>query len=143
MTHQATSEPPPRSSALDILGVDNVLFAVGDLEQAVAFYGTALGLPVKFSFPQAGIVGFRLGAKEPGLIVRQGDIPRHLPAQTPRIWLEVADAQAAHAALVQAGIAPLREPFEVQTGWVVEIADSWGNVLGLTDYVKAPERARR
>ncbi len=28
------------------------------------------------------------------------------------------------------------------TGWVVEVADPWGNVVGLTDYLLAPERAR-
>jgi hypothetical protein len=25
----------------------------------------------------------------------------------------------------------------------VEVADPWGNVVGLTDYLHAPERARR
>jgi hypothetical protein len=33
-------------------------------------------------------------------------------------------------------------PCEIFTGWVVEVADPWGNVLGLTDYVKKPELAR-
>jgi hypothetical protein len=32
---------------------------------------------------------------------------------------------------------------QIPTGWTVEIADPWGNVLGLTDYVKAPTMARR
>ncbi|MEV6151210.1 hypothetical protein AB0L53_12800 [Nonomuraea sp. NPDC052129] len=33
--------------------------------------------------------------------------------------------------------------FEVFTGWTVEIADPWGNVIGLTDYVKQPRLSRR
>jgi predicted enzyme related to lactoylglutathione lyase len=44
---------------------------------------------------------------------------------------------------VAAGVVPLGEPFEIPTGWTVEIADPWGNVVGLTDYVKAPAMARR
>jgi len=31
---------------------------------------------------------------------------------------------------------------EIKTGWVVEFADPWGNVIGLTDYVKDPAKAR-
>lgn len=34
-------------------------------------------------------------------------------------------------------------PFEVQTDWAVEVADDRGNVLGLIDYTKAWDRARR
>ncbi len=33
----------------------------------------------------------------------------------------------------QARITPLREPFEVHTGWAFEVADLWGNVVGFTD----------
>jgi hypothetical protein len=28
-------------------------------------------------------------------------------------------------------------------GWVVETQDPWGNVLGFTDYVNAPQLARK
>jgi len=51
--------------------------------------------------------------------------------------------QAAGAALAAAGVALLGEPRELRTGWVVEVADPWGNVIGLTDYRHTPERARR
>ncbi|MER6003076.1 VOC family protein [Nonomuraea angiospora] len=34
------------------------------------------------------------------------------------------------------------EPFEVFTGWTVEVADPWGNIIGLTDYTKQPHLAR-
>jgi hypothetical protein len=37
----------------------------------------------------------------------------------------------------------LGEPRALRTGWVVEVADPWGNVIGLTDYRHTPERARR
>jgi predicted enzyme related to lactoylglutathione lyase len=126
--------------ALDLLGVDNLLFAVGNLERALAFYRDQLGLPVKFAFPEAGIVGFRLGADQTGLILRRQDgLPEAGPRPTPRAWLVVADARAADAALRVAGVTPLGPPFAVRTGWTVEVADPWGNVLGLTDYTLAPQ----
>lgn len=122
-------------SALEILGIDNVLFGVADFEAARRFYAEQLGLPVKFEVPGMGLAGFRLGPEEPGLLIRTG-------SGSPRVWLEVADARAAAAALRMRGIEPLAEPFEVQTGWTVEIADTAGNVIGLTDYSKRPEMAR-
>ena len=113
----------------EVLGVDNVLHAVGDLEEAQAFYGKTLGLPLKFSLPEAGIALYRLGSDEAGLLIRSQD---HVP---PRVWLEVADARAAAQLLG-------RVASEIHTGWVVEVEDPWGNVVGLTDYLKRPELGR-
>ena len=128
---------------INVLGVDNVLLDVGDLEVARGFYGGRLGLGVKFDFPEAGVVGFRLGDEEPGLLVRAGDVPLGPPRPSPRLWLEVPDARAAGQTLAAAGVALLGEPRELRTGWLVEVADPWGNVVGLTDYRLAPERARQ
>jgi predicted enzyme related to lactoylglutathione lyase len=131
------------TGALEVLGVDNVLLAVGDLEPAVGFYGDRLGLPLKFQLPEVGIACFRLGAEEPGLVVRAGAVHPRDPRETPRVWLEVRDARAAAVELRDRGITPLTDAFEVATGWAVEVADPWGNVIGLTDYTKEPERARQ
>lgn len=115
---------------IEVLGIDNVLFAVGDLEQAKAFYMAKLGLALKFEVAAAGIALYRLGPEEPGLLLRRQE------PTPPRVWLEVPDARAAAAELGG-------EPREVQTGWVVEVTDPWGNVVGLTDYKKQPELGRR
>jgi predicted enzyme related to lactoylglutathione lyase len=128
---------------LEVLGVDNIMLAVGDLEQARSFYEATLGLPVKFAVPQAGVVGYRLGAEEPGLMIRVQGLPPSPPRDTPRVWLEVKDARAAAAALRARGARILGEPMEILTGWAVELADPWGNVLGLTDYVKDPSKGRK
>ena len=130
-------------STLEVLGVDNVLLAVGDLETALEFYGRKLGLPLKFQVPDMGIAGFRLGPEEPGLFIRAGNVRPQGPRDSPRLWLEVPDARAAADELLAGGIKPVSDPFEVATGWTVEIADPWGNVIGLTDYTRAPERARK
>ncbi len=137
-----TANDGARPGALDILGVDNVLLAVGDLEAALDFYAGALGLPVKFQIDSLGVACFGLGAEEPGLLLRAGSVHAQGPRDTPRIWLEVRDARAAGAELLARGVEPLAEPFEVATGWTVEVADPWGNVVGLTDYTKDPARAR-
>lgn len=129
--------------AVNVLGIDNIMLAVGDLERARDFYGRVLGLPVKFEFARAGIIGFRLGAEEPGLMVRRQQIAEGEPKETPRVWVEVPDARLAAQELTALGVRILGEPREIQTGWMVEIADPWGNVLGLTDYRKAPARARK
>lgn len=114
---------------MKILGIDNVLIAVGDLAQARRFYGGQLGLREKFSTAELAL--YELGEEAPGLLLRVQE-PR--PGTT-RVWLEVPDARTAAAELGG-------EPFEVATGWTVEIADPWGNVLGLTDYTKRPDLAR-
>ena len=128
--------------AIQVLGIDNILFGVGDFQEARAFYEGKLGLSVKFAVEAMGIVGYRLGSDEAGLFLRVQSIAPTPARETPRLWLEVADAREAARQLAQLGIAPLQEPFEINTGWVVEFADPWGNVIGLTDYVKDPAKAR-
>lgn len=108
-----------------VLGVDNVLFAVGDLDEAVAFY-TGLGLPLVFRLDEIAL--FRLGKETPGLLVRTADAPGG-----GRVWLEVPDARA---------LSTVADPFRVATGWTAEVSDPWGNVVGFTDYTAMPERGR-
>lgn len=67
-------------SALEVLGVDNVMFSVGELEAALEFYGQRLGLPLKFQVTNVGIAAFRLGTEEPGLLVSARDMPERGPA---------------------------------------------------------------
>ena len=126
-----------------MLGVDNIMLAVGNLDQARTFYETTLGLPVTFAVPHAGVVAYRLGPEEPGLMIRVQAMPPSPPRETPRVWLEVKDARAAAAALRERGAHVLGQPMEILTGWAVEVADPWGNVLGLTDYVKDPAKGRK
>ncbi|MFE1860785.1 VOC family protein [Streptomyces anandii] len=128
----------------ELLGFDNVLLCVGDLEEAVRFYGRA-GFAVAFRLDEAGIAGLRVGGETPGILLRLEEALGHRPPpwMAPRVWLEVADARAAARELTAAGIVLLDQPFAVATGWSVEIADPWGNVLGFTDYTKRPELGRR
>lgn len=128
----------------ELLGFDNVLLAVGDLGEAVEFYGRA-GFAVAFRLDEAGIALLKVGGETPGILLRQEEAlgRRTPPWAAPRVWLEVPDARVAARELTAAGIALLDEPSAAVTGWTVEIADPWGNVLGFTDYTKRRELGRR
>ncbi|MEU9264122.1 VOC family protein [Streptomyces sp. NPDC048251] len=128
----------------ELLGFDNLLLPVGDLGEAVDFYERA-GFTVGLRFDEAGIALLKVGGETPGVLLRHEEALGHRPPprSSPRVWLEVPDARAAARRLAEAGITPLDPPFSTSTGWTVEIADPWGNVLGFTDYLKRPELARR
>ncbi|MDX2543985.1 VOC family protein [Streptomyces sp. WI04-05B] len=127
----------------ELLGFDNVLLPVGDLGEAVDFYQRA-GFGITARLDEAGIAVLKVGGETPGLLLRVEEALGHRPPPwaSPRIWLEVPDAKAASRALTAAGVTPLDGPVSVATGWTVEIADPWGNVIGFTDYRKRPELAR-
>ncbi|MET9735504.1 VOC family protein [Streptomyces sp. NPDC006458] len=128
----------------ELLGFDNVLLPVGQLGEAVEFYERA-GFTVGFRLDEAGIALLKVGGETPGILLRQEEALGHRPPPWPpvRLWLEVPDVRAAARALRGAGVALLDEPFSMATGWTVEIADPWGNVIGFTDYSKRPELGRR
>jgi len=128
----------------ELLGFDNVLLPVGELGEAVGFYERA-GFPVTFRLDEAGIALLKVGKETAGVLLRLDEELSHRPPPwaSARVWLEVRDARAAADALAAAGIQPLDAPFPVATGWTVEFADPWGNVIGLTDYTKRPELGRQ
>ncbi|MEU4997745.1 VOC family protein [Streptomyces sp. NPDC021622] len=129
--------------ATDLLGFDNVLLPVGDLDEAVGFY-ERLGFPVSARIDEIGLAILKVGKEMPGVLLRVEDevVRQPPPWASPRVWLEVRDARAAGRALDAAGVKLLAPPFSVATGWTVEVADPWGNVVGFTDYRKRPELAR-
>lgn len=127
---------------MEIRGIDNVLVPVGDLDAAVGFYGGVLGFAVKFMLPEQGIAMFDVGGEVAGVMARVDPRAGENGLSGMRLWLEVPDALAAAAELEGYGVQVISPPFEVGTGWSVEVSDPWGNVIGLTDYVKRPELAR-
>jgi predicted enzyme related to lactoylglutathione lyase len=120
-------------AAPDLLGIDNVLFTVSELEPAVAFY-EACGFGLKFRVEGAGMALFSIGREEPGLLIRVGE------GSTGKFWVEVRNADAVAAVLSDSGIPTTR--IETTTGLTVEAVDPSGNVVGFADYSKRPELAR-
>jgi predicted enzyme related to lactoylglutathione lyase len=122
-----------------VLGVDNVFVEIGDLDEALAFYETGLGLPVHKRFDGMGMVLLSIGDEAPGLGLGVATSPR---AGGQKVWLEVDDARALAAEVESKGLHPLTPPFQIPTGWAFEVSDPWGNVIGLTDYSARPELGR-
>ncbi|MGW5867788.1 VOC family protein [Streptomyces sp. NPDC055239] len=93
-----------------------ILLRPTDPERSRAFYGDALGLAVHREFgtgPERGTVYFLGG----GFLEVSGR------AQTPpvpglQLWLQVADARAAHADFVARGVEVAREPVKEPWGLV-------------------------
>ncbi|MBV8086673.1 MAG: VOC family protein [Chloroflexi bacterium] len=121
------------------LGVDNALVEVADLGAALSHYQDVLGLQLRFRLSEPPLALLSIGDERPGLLIRQAAQP---VTGGMRLWLEVADAREAAAELAGRGVNTLGEPFQVATGWTVEVADAWGNVVGLTDYTLRPELGR-
>jgi catechol 2,3-dioxygenase-like lactoylglutathione lyase family enzyme len=81
----------PTAAGAAVLGVDNVLFTVGDLDTAVDFYTGQLGLALAFRLDDAGIAMLRLGPETPGLLIRRADASQVTGGG--RVWLEVRDTR--------------------------------------------------
>ncbi|MFJ8676123.1 VOC family protein [Streptomyces sp. NPDC093589] len=109
-----------------------VLVRPTDPERSRAFYGEALGLEIYREFgtgPERGTVYFLGG----GFLEVSGRAAE--PAgDTLRLWLQVADAAAAHEELVARGVPvlrpPVREPWGLIEMW---IADPDGHRIVLTE----------
>jgi predicted enzyme related to lactoylglutathione lyase len=110
---------------------DNFFLPVTDLNKAKQFYGTVLGLPIKFDFSERGMAAFTVGNQEPALIVK--DVHR-FPDAIQTIWFVVDDVNSDYQRLKGCGVRFLSEPFPIPTGLAVEFTDPFGNRLGITDY---------
>ena len=106
--------------------VGNVLYPAADIDAAVAFYGDALGLSVKFQD------GHRYAALDGGgvtfaLASSEEDVAGGRVAAS----LRVGDVAAALENAVSAGATVLREPEEGPHEIRAVVADPWGNPLVL------------
>lgn len=127
---------------MEILGIDHVVFTVGDISKAVKFY-LRLGLKLQFQSEQTGAAVMSISAEHPNLLllkakeeIVKGGLER------PRLWIEVKDAQTATEELRANGFQFAREPFLIPTGWLVEVVDPWGNIIGFNDYHLQPQFGR-
>jgi predicted enzyme related to lactoylglutathione lyase len=114
-----------------IKAYDNFFLPVTDMQAARQFYGSQLGLPLKFDFSDQGMLAFKVGSEEPAIILKDA---AKFPAVKPTIWFEVENVVETCQALKEKGIIFLSEPFQIRTGLAVEFEDPFGNRLGLTDY---------
>ncbi len=116
---------------MEILGIDNLFFQVGSLEEAVPFY-EKLGFVLKFKIPRINAALFNIGEEEPGLMLFENKEPK--PS---RFWVEVDSALQAQKTLKIGSL------IETTTGFTFEVLDPWENTIGFADYSKKKELARK
>ncbi|WP_330294362.1 VOC family protein [Streptomyces sp. NBC_00503] len=104
-----------------VLG-SRILLRPTDPERSRAFYGEALGLAIYREFgtgPDRGTVYFLGG----GFLEVSGR-SEEPPAPGLQLWLQVADAHAAHEELAAAGVrvlrAPAKEPWGLVEMWIAD-----------------------
>ncbi len=114
---------------MELLGIDNVFFQVGNIGSAITFY-EKLGFRLKFRIPSGALLC--IGKEEPGLMLCEKSEP-----SPSRLWVEVKNALIAKDKFLNEG-----QLIETATGYTFEMADPWGNLVGFADYIKKPELSR-
>jgi predicted enzyme related to lactoylglutathione lyase len=116
------------------IGFNHVALEVGDIDEALAFYGRIFDFQLRdksetMAFIDLGdqFIALQAGRKQPA------DDGRH-------VGLVVDDKEAARAALMSAGIKPIEGPF-------LDFRDPWGNRIEIVGYdniqfTKAPNILR-
>jgi predicted enzyme related to lactoylglutathione lyase len=113
---------------------------VADLNEGTRYYEN-LGFQVQFRSNELGVTVFLLGEDFPKLLVTT-EAPPVPGTGASRLWLEVADVKAVLPKLKAKTAQFVREPLIIATGWLVETADPWGNVMGFRDYTAQPDYGR-
>ena len=109
------------SSKPRLVGFNHVAIEVGDLEEALAFYGK--------------LFDFELRSREPGMaFIDLGDqflalqeTPNPSPTGGRHFGLVVEDKEAARRRLVEAGV-------EIAPGRFLDFRDPWGNLVEIIGY---------
>ena len=117
-----------------LVGINHVALEVGDIEEALAFYGQFFELALRGREP--GMAFIDMGDQFIALV--RG--PRQPPDEGRHFGLVVDDKDAVRAALEAAGV-------EIVPGRGLDFRDPWGNLVQVVDYrdiqfTKAPGGAR-
>ena len=104
-----------------LVGINHVALEVGDLEEAIAFYGSLFELgPIE---REPGMAFMHMGDQFTAL----SEGRRQPPDDGRHFGLVVDDKEAARAALAALGI-------EVRPGPRLDFVDPWGNLVQVVDY---------
>ncbi len=113
-----------------VTGVDFVAVPTNDLDAAVEFYGTTLGLTRSVYMPERNFAEFETGTVTLSVIVSEkfglGYHPNHNA-----LALHVEDVAAARAALAERGVEFTGETFDTGVCHMAFFADPDGNALML------------
>lgn len=113
-----------------VAGVDFVTVPTNDLDAAVAFYGTTLGLPCSVHMPDRNFAEFETGAVTLSVVVAEHFPFGYHPNPNP-LALHVEDVAAARDALSARGVEFLGETFDTGVCHMAFFTDPDGNALML------------
>ena len=130
--------------AVGVEKFSHVVMPVSDLARSVAFYHGLLGLPKlferSFTDPRSGrtqqVVGCLVGGT---VVIEMGadpERPRKIDGSaSPILALSVPDIEAAHRALLAAGVAPIMPPTEMAPGiFMIFLRDPDGRTIELAQF---------
>ena len=104
-----------------LVGINHVALEVGDLGEALSFYGSFLAFELRGRVPGMAF----LDAGDQFLALSEGR--RQPPDDDRHFGLVVDDRDVVRQALRDAGVKPMR-------GRGLRVRDPWGNVLEIVDY---------
>jgi predicted enzyme related to lactoylglutathione lyase len=117
------------SSATQIVtGVDFVAIPTKDLDAAVEFYGTTLGLQRSIYRPESNFAEFETGTVTLSVIVAEKFGLEYSPNRN-ALALHVDDVEAARATLTERGVEFQGETFDTGVCHMAFFADPDGNAL--------------
>ena len=109
--------------------IDHVLYFAKDLDRAVDFYTTTLGLAPMFSDAEHGVYGFRIGDRY--LVLMRTEMEGGDVGRGPMMYLRVDDLKETLKQLSDRKVHIHRGLGEVPVGLIATIHDSEGNAIGL------------
>jgi catechol 2,3-dioxygenase-like lactoylglutathione lyase family enzyme len=121
----------PTNSPLRVKGLDHVVLRVSDMDRAIGFYETVLGLRVERRLPEIGLVQLRAGSAMIDLVPQKdGEAPdRHIDRHNMdhyAVQIESMDVSALTAHLRRHGV----DPGEVRRRYG---AEGYGSSIYITD----------
>ncbi|MBI1798024.1 MAG: VOC family protein [Candidatus Eisenbacteria bacterium] len=119
-------------------GLRTVIYFVGDMERARAWYRSLLGIEPYFDQPF--YIGFNVGGFELGLHPANDTHPAGAGGQI--AYWGVETMATAWARVTATGVTPVEQPEDVGGGILVaSVRDPFGNLLGLIENPNFPNTA--
>jgi predicted enzyme related to lactoylglutathione lyase len=129
MTEQL-ERPTTVSERTRVLGLRTVMYHVGDMAAARAWYSGVLGVEPYFDQPEY-YIGFNVDGYELGL---HPDVPDMVKGGSAYAYWGVDDCRATHQRLLALGGKPNTEVMDVGEGILVAtVFDPWGNIFGIIE----------
>ena len=114
-----------------VTGVDFVSVPTQNLERAVEFYGTALGLPRSMYKPERNFAEFETGSVTLSVVNPEKMGIGDFRPNANHLALQVEDVEAARAALEERGVTFMGDIFDTGVCHMSFFADPDGNMLML------------